>query len=177
VKIPFPENIDPQNNVIAFKRPKREESGTIKPVSKTYESCKHESVYVDEGKREVTCQACKAILDAFQVLYEMALKQRRWLRELDEWEARRDSMLSHRYDEQWAKEKAEISSPPTDPETLLVWETFRDYFKGKFVAMYSRKMRLRNGPQWYGRSNYGGTVSFEYARQQLVQKLITPSGK
>lgn len=173
MEIPFPEKPDPQAKLIEFKRPQRE--GTLRPVRKTYDSCKHASCFVDEGKREVTCQSCKVLLDPFTVLYEMAMKQRQWLEELDQWDARRDSILSERYDAQWEKDKAEVRSPPSDPETLRIWRTFEGYLKGKFVSMYRRKARLRSGPEWYGRSSDGGMVSFEYARSQMVPKMVAPA--
>ncbi len=159
---------DPDSNLIQFKRPKRE--GTLVPVRKTYDSCKHDKCFVDEGTRLVTCQNCSAKMDPFDVLLQLAHKQRRWLEDIDSWEAMRDSRLSDRYDKEWEDHKDDVCSPPSDQRTFTIWETFRIYFKGSFVSMYRRKTRLRSGPEWYGRSNHGSTVSFEYARNQLLPK-------
>lgn len=171
----MPERPDPQSNLIQFKRPKRE--GNLKAVHKTYDSCRHNKCFVDEGKRLVTCQACGVFLDPFQVLYEMALKERKWLNELDEWDARRESVLSQRYDEQWEEERGWIKSPPEDAATLRIWETFRAYFNGTFVAMFKRKQRLRSGPEWFGKSTYGACVSLEFANSQLIPKAIANNAK
>ena len=127
---------------------------------------------MEDGIREVTCQKCGVVLDAFTVLFELAWKQRRWLEELDEWDALRESRLSDRYDEKWAEDHENISAPPTDPALLKIWDVFHSYFGDKFCGMYKRKRRLRNGPDWYGKSNYGATVSLEYAQSVLIAKVV-----
>ena len=175
MNVPIHENTDPKSNLVTFKSQKRE--GSLKPIRKSYDSCRHKNCYVDEGKRQVTCRKCGIILDAFQVLYEMALKQRMWLEELDEWDALRDSRLSDRYDMEWERESGEVKSPPSDPEAVKAWNVFKSYFGEKFVSMYRRKHRLRSGPDWYGRSTYGACVSFEYARQQLIPKVTGQEGR
>ena len=166
---PFPPDTDPQSNLIEFKRQPRE--GTLKPVRAPYGACKHERVTVSEATRTVTCSACDTELDAFAVLLEMAHKQRRWLNELDEWDARRDSLLSERYDREWERKAGDIVSPPTDLTTLRIWETFHAYLKDKFCGMYRRKARKRYGAMWYGRTSNGGCVSYEYARSRLIPEI------
>lgn len=159
---------DPQSNLIAFEKGKRK--GTLDPVRAKYDACKHESVFVEDGTREVTCQKCGVVLDAFAVLLEMAWKQRRWLEQLDEWDALRESRLSDRYDEQWARDHEGVTAPPSDPELRKIWDVFHSYFGGKFCGMYSRKRRKLKGPYWYGKSTYGATVSLDYARSVLISK-------
>ena len=101
--IKMPED-DPKSNLIGFPIGKRK--GTLEPVRKKYDACKHEAVFVEDGIREVTCQKCGVVLDAFTVLFELAWKQRRWLEELDAWDALRESRLSDRYDAQWERDHA-----------------------------------------------------------------------
>jgi len=163
-------NGDPKSNIVAFKAKRQ---GNLEPVRKGYNACKHERVTVDEATRSVACRDCKVKLDAFTVLYEMAWKQRHWLEELDQWDAYRQSQLSERYDLEWEQTHEGVTSPPTDPEILKVWNIFQKYFKkGEFCGMHHRKTRKRNGPEWYGRSTYGACVSYEYARSQLIPKGV-----
>jgi hypothetical protein len=162
---------DPKSNLIAFDKGKRK--GTLEPVRAGYDACRHKSVFVEEAKRQVTCQKCGAILDAFEVLLEFANKQRRWLDELDEWEAMQTSRLADRYDEQWARDHEGIVTPPEDPATRKVWDIFHAYFGDKFCGMYNRQRRKRYGPEWYGKGTNGLTVSLEYARKCLVPKAVS----
>lgn len=168
MELPFPSS-DPKSNLVEFKREKR--VGSITPVPRSYGSCRHDQTIVDEANRAVTCSKCGALLDAFTVLYEMAKKQRRWLDELDQWDAYRESKLSDRYDEKWARNSQDITSPPIDPETRKVWDVFDKYWGEKFCGMYKLKARKQNGPQWYGKSIHGGCASFEYVRNQLITKV------
>jgi hypothetical protein len=161
---------DPRSNLIEFKREKR--TGTLEPVRRRYNDCQHERAQINEGSRSVTCAKCKAALDAFDVLYELATKQRRWLEELDAWDAYRDSKLSERYDTQWERDHEEVTEPPEEPALRRIWDTFAAYLKGNFCAMYKRKQRKRKGPEWYGRSTTGGIVSYEYARSRMVPQLV-----
>lgn len=144
--IEIPQN-DPVSNLIAFEKGKRK--GTLEPVRAKYDGCRHVSVFVEDGIRQVTCQTCSVVLDAFTVLLEMAYKQRQWLEELDAWDALRESRLSDRYDEQWARDHEGVTSPPTDPELRKIWDVFHSYFGSKFCGMYRLKSRKRNGPMWY----------------------------
>lgn len=171
MEIKFPEQPDPQSNLVEFKHPKKRE-GTMIPVRRNYDDCKHPKFTVNESTRTVECQTCKTQMDAFNVLYEMAIKQRRWLEEMDEWDARRQSLLSERYDEEWGKCKDDIIEPPSDPTLRRIWDVFQAYYGSKFTAMYRRKQRLRTGPEWYGKSTYGACVSYEYARHQLIPKAV-----
>jgi hypothetical protein len=161
---------DPKSNLIAFEKAKRK--GTLEPVRAKYDSCRHESVFVEDGIRQVTCQKCGVVLDAFAVLLEMAYKQRRWLEDMDTWEAMRDSRLSDRYDEKWARDHEGIIEPPADPEQRKVWDVFCAYFGDKFCGMYERKRRKRTGPMWYGKGTNGVTVSLNYARSTLTPKAV-----
>jgi hypothetical protein len=162
---------DPKSNLISFQKGKRK--GTLEPVRAKYDACKHESVFVEDGTREVTCQKCHVVLDAFTVLLEMSYKQRRWLEELDSWDALRESRLSDRYDEQWARDHEGVIAPPENPELRKIWDIFHAYFGARFCGMYSRKRRKRQGPEWYGKGAYGGTVSLEYARHCLTSKAVS----
>ena len=159
---------DPKGNLIEFKKAPR--TPNLLPVRPAYDSCKHQRVYVKEGCREVTCRDCKAKLDAFTVLLEMAHKERRWLEDLDAWDARRESMLGERYDEQWERDHDGVLTPPEDPQLRRIWDTFHQAIGEKFCRMYSRKRRKRNGPEWYGVSTDGMGLSYEYARSCLVRK-------
>lgn len=167
------DNPDPKSNLIEFKRGKRE--GTIEPVRAAYDSCKHERVMVDEATRTVSCRTCKTPLDAFAVLYELAHKQRRWLDELDHWDAYRESKLADRYDLQWEKDQGEVKHPPTDPASLAIWQSFHRYLGDTFCGMYRRKRGKRNGPEWYGRTTTGGVFSHEWVRQRLLPKTEKPA--
>lgn len=69
-------DIDPLSNVIEFTRKKREPSLQMSPT--TYKSCRHDRVGIDQEHREVKCRDCETKLDAFQVLWEMAIKERRY---------------------------------------------------------------------------------------------------
>ena len=158
----------PQSNIIEFKKGKRE--GTLKPVRASYDACKHVNMFVDEATREVSCQKCGTKLDAFSVLFELAHKQRRWLEELDEWDARRESILSERYDQQWERDHEGIAEPPSDPSLRRVWDTFHSVMGDKFCRMYRRNHRKRNGPEWYGVSTEGMRLSYEYARSKMIPK-------
>ena len=160
---------DPRDNVLQFKREKRE--GTLIPVRKGFDGCKHAQAIVDQGTRSVSCATCKAPLDAFTVLYELATKQRRWLGELDAWDAYRDSKLSERYGAVWEERSGDVKAPPEDPEMKRVWDTFREYLGESFCAMYRLKQRKRSGTFWYGRTTNGGAVSYNYAREQLLTKV------
>jgi hypothetical protein len=160
---------DPLSNVIEFTRKKREpQLGTVRAG---YQACRHPRVWVNEEKRIVSCQDCATELDPFQVLWEMAKKERRWLDDLEAWEAMRDSRLSDRYDEEWGRHAGDIIEPPTDPKLLEMWEIFRAILGDKFCGMYHRKRRKRCGPEWYGRNVSGACVSLEYARSVLVPKI------
>lgn len=160
---------DPKSNLIQFKRAKHQ--GTLEPI-RSSGGCRHERCTVDEEKRIVACCACQTILDPFTVLYELAWKQRRWLEELDAWDAYRDSKLSERYDQVWQERKGDIIEPPQDPETRRVWNVFDKYFGERFCGMYRLKARKREGPLWYGRSVTGGCVSFDYAQRELMTKAV-----
>ena len=162
---------DPKSNIIDFVKGKRK--GTLEPKRAKYDSCKHEAVFVEDGIRQVTCQKCGVVLDAFTVLLDMAYKQRSWLEELDAWDALRESRLSDRYDEQWARDHEGVIAPPFDPLLKKIWDAFHSYFGDKFCGMYSRKSRKRIGPEWYGKSTYGGCVSLEYARNARISKAVT----
>jgi hypothetical protein len=164
---------DPKSNLIEFKREKR--TGTLEAVRAGYDACKHERLIISEEKRIVTCRACKTPLDPFTILFEFANKQRRWLDELDSWDAYRESKLAERYDLEWAEGLADIKGPPTDPEIRMIWDTFHAVLKDKFCGMYQRKKRKHAGPQWYGRSTSGGIYSYEFARQGLTPKVV-PGG-
>jgi hypothetical protein len=168
--IKMPED-DPKSNLIGFPIGKRK--GTLEPVRKKYDACKHEAVFVEDGIREVTCQKCGVVLDAFTVLFELAWKQRRWLEELDAWDALRESRLSDRYDAQWERDHEAVVAPPADPSLREVWDVFHSYFGDKFCGMYNRKKRKRMGPGWYGKSTYGATVSLEYARSSMIAKAVS----
>lgn len=166
----MPEDTDPKSNIIDFQKAKRK--GTLEPVRKKYDACKHAAVFVEDGIRQVSCQKCGVVLDAFTVLLDMAYQQRRWLEELDAWDAYRESKLSERYDERWARDHEGIIETPTDPDLRKIWEVFHAYFGDKFCGMYSRRRRKRTGPDWYGKSISGGMVSLEYARSTLVAKAL-----
>src|ERR1035438_4444385 len=129
------ESPDPLSNVISFERKKREPSLAVKRTNVGPE-CRHIAVFVDPEMRVVTCQNCRAALDPFQVVLEMAHKERRWLYDLEEWEAMRDSRLSDRYDEEWQKQNAEISEPPQVLELREIWDVFHAVLGDKFCAMY-----------------------------------------
>jgi hypothetical protein len=85
----------------------------------------------------------------------------------------RESRLSDRYDEQWARDHEGVIEPPVDPNLRKIWDAFHAYFGDKFCGMYSRKVRKRNGPLWYGKSTYGGTVSLEYVQHCLTTKAVS----
>lgn len=169
IKMEYP---DPKSKVVEFKREKR--VGSLVPLQARYGSCRHERATIIESSRSVECSACKCPLDAFTVLYELAHKQRRWLEDLDAWDAHRDSMLSERYDQEWQQRVGDVIDPPTNPADRRIWDVFHEYMGAKFCGMYKRKQRKRNGPGWYGRSVDGACVSYEYARSRLVEKV---SGK
>lgn len=160
---------DPLSNVIEFIGKKRKP--LLDAVRADYKACRHDRVTVSEEKRVVSCRDCGTELDAFQVLWEMAIKERRWLDDLEAWEAMRDSRLSDRYDAEWQRHMDDIVEPPTDRKLREIWETFHAVLGDKFCAMYHRKRRKRRGPEWYGRDNRGCTVSLEYARSTLVPKM------
>jgi len=164
---------DPLSNVVEFTRKKREPSIEIKPAP--CDACRHLQVYVDEEKRLVVCRKCKTIIDAFQFLVEMAHQERRWLNDLEGWEAMRDARLSERYDAEWMRHIDDIIEPPTDPQLLVIWNTFHSVLGDKFCAMYKRKKRKTKGPLWYGRDTRGCTISLEYARHQLTPKIVKPN--
>lgn len=168
-----PKTPDPTSNLIEMKPRKREPLLQIAPTN--YDRCRHHAVLVDSDDRKLTCKDCKEVLDPFTVVEEMARKERQWIWDVEEWTARRDSMLAERYDEKWEKEKDYIRTPPEDPELLKVWNIFRAYFGEKFCAMYERKQRLRSGPQWRGLDTKGGMVSLEWAKSQLIPKAIKPA--
>jgi hypothetical protein len=130
---------DPKSNLIGFPIGKRK--GTLEPVRKKYDACKHEAVFVEDGIREVTCQKCGVVLDAFTVLFELAWKQRRWLEELDAWDALRESRLSDRYDAQWERDHEAVVAPPADPSLREVWDVFHSYFGDKFCGMSGIRRR------------------------------------
>lgn len=161
---------DPLSNLIEFTRKKREPS--LGAVRAGYEACHHPRVWVNEEKRIVSCRDCETELDPFQVLWEMATKERRWLDDMETWEAMRDSRLSDRYDAEWQKHVDDIIEPPTDKRLREIWETFHAVLGDKFCAMYHRKKRKRYGPEWYGRDTRGMTLSLEYARSVLVPKIV-----
>jgi hypothetical protein len=167
-------NPDPLSNVIEFTRKKREP--LLEPKRADYKACRHVRTTVDEEKRVVSCRDCEAQLDPFQVLWEMANKERRWLDDLEAWEAMRDSRLSDRYDAEWQRHVDDIIEPPTDRRLREIWDTFHGALGDGFCAMYHRKRRKRRGPEWYGRDNRGSTVSLEYARAVLVPKIVTVKG-
>ncbi len=169
MKIALPEQPDPLANVVEFTRKKREPSLSVKRAG--YASCRHLTVFVDEEKRIITCRKCEAILDPFLFLLEMANRERRWLDDLEAWEAMRDSRLSDRYDAEWQRHVDDVIEPPTDPVLRGIWDTFSAVLGDKFCAMYRRRARKRNGPYWYGRDTRGMTVSLEYARSQLILKM------
>jgi hypothetical protein len=170
MKIPFPEQPDPQSNIIEFTRKKREP--LLSPVRAGYQACRHPRCWVNEEKRTVSCRDCNTELDAFTVLWEMAKTERRWLDDMEAWEAMRDSRLSDRYDAEWQRHVDDIIEPPADPKLRRIWETFHAVLGDKFCAMYHRKRRKRKGPDWYGRDTRGCTVSLEYARSCLVPKAV-----
>jgi hypothetical protein len=165
------ESPDPLSNIIEFTRKKREP--LLGAVRAGYKSCRHVRVWVNEEKRIVSCRDCETELDAFQVLWEMAIKERGWLTDLEAWEAMRDSRLSDRYDAEWQHHVDDIIEPPTDPQLRKIWETFHSVLGDKFCTMFHRKRRKRRGPEWYGRDTRGRTVSLEYAKSVLVQKIAT----
>lgn len=68
---------DPLSNIIEFTGKKREPS--LQTVRSGYKACRHPQVFVNEEKRTVSCRDCETLLDAFEVLWEMAVKERRWL--------------------------------------------------------------------------------------------------
>ena len=127
---------------------------------------------VSEEKRTVRCRDCDTLLDPFQVLWQMAIKERRWLSDLETWEARRDSLLGERYDAEWIKHVEDVVDPPSNPRLREIWDTFHAYMGDKFCAMYRRKHRQTKGTLWYGRDVRGSCVSIEYVRSQLAPKLI-----
>jgi len=165
------ETPDPlSSNLIEFTRKKREPLlGTVRAG---YQSCRHPRVSVNEEKRIVSCRDCDAELDPFQVLWEMAVHERRWLDDLEAWEAMRDSLLSDRYDAEWQRHVDDIVEPPADRRLREIWETFHAVLGDKFCAMYHRKRRKRRGPEWYGRDTRGSCVSLQYARSLLVPKVV-----
>jgi hypothetical protein len=160
---------DPKSNLIEFTRQKRD--GTIQAVRAPYGACEHLRVTVDQATKSVACRECKTPLDAFTVLWELAIKQRRWLDQLDEWDAYRDSLLSQRYDLEWQRRQDDVTAPPDDPAIRKVWDTFHAYIGDSFCAMYRRNAKKRTGVLWYGRTSNGGCVSYDYARSQLVPKI------
>jgi hypothetical protein len=162
--------IDPLSNVVEFTGKKREP--LLRPVRADYKACRHPRVWVNEEKRIVSCRDCETQLDPFHVLWEMAIKERGWLNDLEAWEAMRDSRLSDRYDAEWQRHVDDIIEPPTDRRSREIWETFHAVLGDKFCAMYHRKSRKRRGPEWYGRDTRGCTVSLEYARSVLVPKIV-----
>jgi hypothetical protein len=173
------EESDPLSNVIQFKREQRKPQLQIRePAS---DACRHINVYVEKETRLVTCQKCDTQLDAFAVLLEMAKKERRWLWDLETWEAMRDSRLSDRYDLEWQKRSGDIVDPPSDLELREIWELFHGYLGDKFCGMYRRKARKRTGPMWYARTTQGGRLSLDYVRSALIPKAVAvmpaqPSG-
>jgi hypothetical protein len=164
------QNAEKPENLIEFKRGPRE--GTLNPVRAKWDSCRHKYTVIDEETRTVECRDCKTHLDAFTVLWEIAIQERRCLEELDAWEARQTSLLSDRYDEIWLSHSCDVTVPPEDPEIRQVWDIFAEYFGPKFTSMYRRKKGKRAGMEWYGRSNHGMTVSFMYARSQLATRCV-----
>lgn len=170
--IKMPENPDPKSNLVEFKKGKREP--TMQVARHNYDACRHIHTIIDNDTRSVTCRDCKILLDAFTVLLELAHKERRWLSDLDEWDARRESLLAERYDEQWAKQQATTTEPPADRELRKIWDDFGAYLGPKFCGMYRRKQRKINGPDWYGKTTDGGMYSYEYVRSQLVPKAVKP---
>lgn len=174
MEIPFVE--DPKENLLEFKRMKRQ--GTLEPIHSGYNSCRHKYTLIDQEHREVTCRDCAAKLDPFQVLLDLANKQRQVLDEIEAWEARQESLLSERYDEIWLRHAGDIKEPPPeDAEERKVWEIFSAYFGDKFTGMYRIKKGKRSGMTWYGRSCTGSCVSLVYARSQLSPRLIAPEVK
>ena len=169
MEIPISQD-DPKGKLIQFKARKR--TGTLERVRAPYGACKHERIYVVESRREIECQSCKTKLDPFAVLLELATKQRRWLEELDAWDAYRESKLSERYDEQWERDHEGVLEPPADTSLRNIWDTFNSAIGEGFCGMYRRRSRMRNGPEWYGRGAHGLVISYEYARSKLVPKAV-----
>jgi len=161
----------PLSNIVEFTRKKREPGLQVARVGP--DACRHHYLVVDEEKRAVRCRDCGVSLDPFQVLWEMANKERRWLDDLEAWEAMRDSRLADRYDAEWERRAGDVIEPPAAPELRKVWDVFAAALGEKFCAMYRRKARKRSGTEWYGRDTRGGTVSLEYARALLVPKIVT----
>ncbi len=165
--IPIPQD-DPKAKVVVLK-PSRKPTMEITP--KDYAACRHERVFITEEKRMVKCQSCKTILDAFTVLVELARRERRWLQELDAWDAYRESKLAERYDKTWERYANDVTTPPEDPELRRIWNTFERHLGGKFTAMFRRKKGLKRGPEWYARTQTGGCFSYEFVRNQLMPKV------
>lgn len=161
---------EPPSKLISFKRKPRE--GTLEPKRAGYDACRHKYTIVDQEKRAVTCRDCETALDPFQVLWELAIKQRSVNDDLDAWQARQESLLSDRYDQVWLRHAGDITVPPDDPELRQVWDIFHAYFGDKFTGMFRRKQGKRNGIEWYGRSLHSSVVSLVYARSMLAPKLI-----
>ena len=44
---------------------------------RTSQTCKHSQILVDVESREISCEACEKVLDPFNVILEMAYKERR----------------------------------------------------------------------------------------------------
>lgn len=161
---------EPPPNLISFKREPRK--GTLEPKRAGYKACAHRYTIVDQEKRVVTCRDCETLLDTFQVLWELAIKQRRINDDLDAWQARQESLLSDRYDQVWLRHAGDVTTPPDDPEQRQVWDIFHAYFGDKFTGMFRRKRGKRSGIEWYGRSTHGSCVSLIYARSTLAPRLI-----
>ena len=172
MRVIIPED-DPKGNLIEFKKAPRVAS--LLPVRPKYDACRHPRVYVAEETRGVECRDCGIGLDAFTVLLEMAHRERRWLEDLDAWEAKRESFLGERYDEQWERDHEGIVEPPAEPRLRAIWDTFHAVLGEKFCRMYERKRRKRCGPDWYGVSTDGAYISYEYARSKLVPKAVSKS--
>lgn len=175
MKIEITQEPDPQSNIIEFTRAKREPN--IKIERRGYSDCLHPRTTVHESTRTVTCSICGTLLDAFTVLWEMATKQRRWLDDLEAWEARRDTMLSERYDLEWARRSGDIKEPPQDSQLREIWNTFYAVMGDKFCGMYLRKKRKRTGPLWYGRNIHGSCISLDYARSLLSTRIPVNAGQ
>lgn len=165
---------DPQAKVVELKKGPRQGQFEIK--RKSWDGCRHNRTIVDEQNRAVRCRDCEVPLDAFTVLLELAHRERRWLEELDAWDAYRESTLAQRYDTEWQRNQGrEITEPPSDPAIRKVWDYFNHHLGSKFAGLYRRKSRKRSGTEWYGKTIDGGLLSIEWVRKQSAVKLEPPA--
>lgn len=161
--------LEQHGNILAFKKPAR----PLEIKNGGGRQCRHlEGVYVDIEKRELTCQACGAVIDPMDFVIDLATEIRNIDYRLSEWRDMHEKSNAADWDRRAKREAAKIRSrPEEDGEAKRVWDECVEFLRadGREISAICRSRGAHGG--WYcetllegGTIRASGALSIGYIR-------------